>query len=301
MGGVRIRLRMPSGQSVLTADDTITVAGLRAMIEEKAAIPASRLELLVGYPPTKMRDDHHIQDGETIIVREEAKPADAASPAVAPKPVAPVTAPALPSSSNDGVVVRKVIPADNNCLFAAIIHVLQLPMMPQALREVVKQRVLDDPVEYNEGVLGMPADKYVAWITNKDHWGGEIEIAILSKHFQKQIAAFDIVSQQCLRYGESEGYAEMVALLYDGVHYDAMIMLPFAGAPEEFATTQFASSDERVIALAKELQAEAHRQRQFTDTAKFTLRCLVCQAGLVGERGAQEHAKSTGHTNFSEY
>ncbi|KAJ1639818.1 hypothetical protein T492DRAFT_856164 [Pavlovales sp. CCMP2436] len=53
--------------------------------------------------------------------------------------------------------------------------------------------------------------------------------------------------------------------------------------------------------LAKRLQHEAHANRQFTDTAKFELRCLVCQAGLFGEKGAQEHAKATGHVNFSEY
>ena len=31
------------------------------------------------------------------------------------------------------------------------------------------------------------------------------------------------------------------------------------------------------------------------------LRCLVCQKGLVGEAGALEHAKSTGHANFCEF
>ena len=49
------------------------------------------------------------------------------------------------------------------------------------------------------------------------------------------------------------------------------------------------------------LSTFAHAARKFTDTAKFDLRCLVCQCGLVGEKGAMEHAKKTGHTNFSEY
>lgn len=30
-------------------------------------------------------------------------------------------------------------------------------------------------------------------------------------------------------------------------------------------------------------------------------RCGVCQIGLKGEKEAVEHAKATGHTNFSEY
>mmetsp|Transcript_10680 Transcript_10680/g.27754 ORF Transcript_10680/g.27754 Transcript_10680/m.27754 type:complete len:325 (+) Transcript_10680:70-1044(+) len=322
-GVVRLRLRLPVGQSVMAAEENITVAGLRALIEQETAIPASRMELLSGFPPSKLQDDHCIKDGETIIVREDASAATVPPPPSndasmgGPSPPAendtqdirainlardpePDATGSQPGASSEGVAVRKVIPADNNCLFAAIIHTAQLSMAPQALREVVKRRVLEDPSEYNEGVLGMPVEKYVEWITCPDHWGGEIELSILSKHLQKEIVAFDIISQRCLRYGEGQ-YNELIALLYDGIHYDAIIVLPFAGAPEEFAATQFASTDEHVISLAKQLQAEAHRQRQFTDTAKFSLRCLVCQAGLVGERGAQEHAKATGHMNFSEY
>lgn len=75
-----------------------------------------------------------------------------------------------------------------------------------------------------------------------------------------------------------------------------------------------------------------HKARQFTDTANFTLRCGVCQVrggralaasacgwllahltrariarwrlpqiGLKGEKEAVEHAKATGHQNFTEY
>jgi ubiquitin thioesterase OTU1 len=46
---------------------------------------------------------------------------------------------------------------------------------------------------------------------------------------------------------------------------------------------------------------QAHEARQFTDVASFTLRCGVCQIGVRGEREAVEHAKATGHSNFSEY
>lgn len=52
---------------------------------------------------------------------------------------------------------------------------------------------------------------------------------------------------------------------------------------------------------AKQLATKAQTARAFTDTANFTLRCGVCQIGLKGEKEAVEHAKTTGHTNFSEY
>ncbi|KAJ1633242.1 hypothetical protein T492DRAFT_982232 [Pavlovales sp. CCMP2436] len=305
--GVRVRLRTPSGQHAISVDDGITAEQLRALVEEACAIPAAQQQLLVGYPPKVMTGDHRWADGDTIIVRDEGSGVNAAaapSPAapLASAPVAPDPAPtSAPPASSEGVAARKVILADNNCLFASLVHVLALSQSPQTLREAVKHCVLEDPSQWCEAILGMEPLKYCAWITEKDHWGGEIELQILSRHFRKQIAAFDIVSGQVYRYGQEEGFAELVCVLYDGIHYDAIILLPVAGAPEEFATTVFAANDERIVELAKRLQQEAHANRQFTDTAKFDLRCLVCQAGLVGEKGAQEHAKATGHVNFSEY
>ena len=55
------------------------------------------------------------------------------------------------------------------------------------------------------------------------------------------------------------------------------------------------------MAMAQAVIASAHKERKFTDTGSFTIRCLVCQRGLVGEKDAIAHAKETGHTNFSEY
>ena len=59
-------------------------------------------------------------------------------------------------------------------------------------------------------------------------------------------------------------------------------------------------SDQIQTAAAK-LVASSHDARQFTDMAKVTLRCGVCQLGLTGEAEAVKHAKATGHQNFAEY
>jgi ubiquitin thioesterase OTU1 len=66
--------------------------------------------------------------------------------------------------------------------------------------------------------------------------------------------------------------------------------------------TQVGSADATTEAAgAEQLVAACHQARQFTDIANFTLRCGVCQIGLKGEKEAVEHAKATGHQNFSEY
>lgn len=56
----------------------------------------------------------------------------------------------------------------------------------------------------------------------------------------------------------------------------------------------------QILALALEVAHEAKKSGQFTDVQNFTLRCLVCNRGVMGQAGAQAHAKSTGHTNFGE-
>ncbi|KAJ1635342.1 hypothetical protein T492DRAFT_1132191 [Pavlovales sp. CCMP2436] len=119
-------------------------------------------------------------------------------------------------------------------------------------------------------------------------------------------------------------FAELVCVLYDGIHYDALILLPAAGAPEEFATTVLAASDERIVELAKR-QHEAHANRQLRTQPNLT-----CAASYA-RRGSSVHTlwtccppnaninhnitnnpgqvrrtrrstpKATGHVNFSEY
>lgn len=51
------------------------------------------------------------------------------------------------------------------------------------------------------------------------------------------------------------------------------------------------------------LTSKLHDAHAFTDTSKFSLRCLVCGAGLAGEDDAMKHAQGTKppHTNFAEY
>ena len=134
--------------------------------------------------------------------------------------------------------------------------------------------------------------------------GGAIELSILSRHYGRVIAAYDIQTTRVDRYGEGEPYAEQVLLLYDGLHYDALVETCFEGAPEDVDTAIFPLGGPRaalVGAKAEALVEKLHRARAFTNTATFALRCATCRKGLVGQKEAVEHAKETGHQNFGEY
>lgn len=206
----------------------------------------------------------------------------------------------------EGIIVRRVIPSDNSCLFNAVGYVMEHDKhKAPELRQVIAATVSSDPVKYNEAFLGKPNEEYSSWILDSEKWGGAIELSILSDYYGREIAAYDIQTTRCDLYGQDRNYSERVMLIYDGLHYDALAMSPFEGAPEEFDQTIFAVRSDRTIGpvegLALNFVKEQHRHRKFTDTANFTLRCGVCQIGVKGQKEAVAHAQATGHTNFQEY
>lgn len=62
----------------------------------------------------------------------------------------------------------------------------------------------------------------------------------------------------------------------------------------------FPIEDNSVYLQAEQLAHEAKSARQFTNLDQFTLKCIECDVLLTGQTQAQQHAKSTGHTNFGE-
>ena len=83
-----------------------------------------------------------------------------------------------------------------------------------------------------------------------------------------------------------------IFLLHDGIHYDA-IESGEVGAV-------FSADDDSTLAKALGVAKSLSDQKQFTDTANFTLQCQHCYTLLKGENEAREHGKATGHFNFQE-
>ncbi|XP_078447362.1 OTU-like cysteine protease family protein [Wolffia australiana] len=206
----------------------------------------------------------------------------------------------------EGVAVRRVIPSDNSCLFNAVGYVMEHDRQKASeLRQVIAAAVSSNPEKYNEAFLGKTNGEYCEWICNPEKWGGAIELSILAEYYGCEIAAYDIQTTRCDIYGQDKQYKERAMLIYDGIHYDALALSPFEGAPEEFDQTIFPVRSDRTVGqiemLSLKLIKDANRKRTYTDTSNFTLRCGVCQLGVIGQKEAIEHAQATGHQNFQEY
>ena len=203
------------------------------------------------------------------------------------------------------VLTRRIIDADNSCLFNAIgflMHRDKKKMGP-AYRQVIVDEIKSDGVTYTPDILGQSVEGYVKWILNPEKWGGEIEMNILSKHLRLEIAAVDIQTGKRYIYGEDENYVSRIYLLYDGIHYDAITSALVGGesdSDENNDITIFSPLDHVVAEQTEIMASELRKKKLFVNMAGCDLRCLICLKGLRGQKDAQAHAKSTGHQNFGQ-
>jgi len=274
------------------------------------AIAASE-QTTEGHTTTTRNSGNSITGEEEAIARAvEASMLDERRTRGGSTSVVPNNDPVVEDIDDDGTIaIRKVIDSDNSCLFNAIGYVFYRSLgKSEELRKVVHDAVLNDPNTFNEATLGKSPKEYAEWVLKPKSWGGQVELFVLSTYLQKQIAAYDIQTGRVDIYGEDRfPQSERGHLIYDGLHYDALVFAypGLEDLPDTHVTvidcSQPISKTNAFDAKARALAEKDRARRMFTDTANFSLRCLVCQEGLVGENEAREHAKKTGHQNFGEY
>ncbi|XP_069687179.1 ubiquitin thioesterase Otu1 [Periplaneta americana] len=305
MAGFALKVKTKSGQMVVKGlNPKDTIADLKHKLASLTNIKENCLHILAGYPPKPVDlsindatlESRKICSGDTLIV-EEKQLVYSEHNASCEEPRHHIVDSQL---GCPGILMRKVVPADNSCLFTSIGFVLSgkvdvdnAPFM----RQIIAEAVSSDPDCYSEAILGKPNSEYSKWILKSDSWGGAIELAVLSNFYGLEIAVVDTLNAIINRFGEDQHYAQRVFLVFDGIHYDPLYLEPLEGSNIQ---TMFLTSDEQVLQQAEELAHEAKSSRQFTDLERFSLKCLVCQVLLKGQIQAQEHAKSTGHMNFGE-
>jgi len=329
-GKVSLRVKCDGGQGVvrgLVQEDSLEKLISHSMetlgMEESIS---SSLKLLYGFPPQaldisdrdKSLSSAGIRSGDTIIFQVSSTASSSSSSSAVPVPASAESQ--NQGSAEDGQskqkrlktdelgsnierkslrLERKVVPADNSCLFTSINYCMSGTVVPSEhsafMREIIANTVSNDPEQFSEAYLGRSNTDYCRWIQGKDAWGGAIEVQILAEYFQVQIAVVDTKSGSLTVFGEGGNYPTTMVLIYDGIHYDALF--------ESKNGTEVAihpSSDKSVLEKAKSTALEAKAAHNYTDTAGFSLKCLVCGTLLKGAAEAQKHAKNTSHTNFGE-
>lgn len=224
-------------------------------------------------------------------------------------------------ASSEGVsvpkqpIARKIIDADNSCLFNAIGYLVKnngncAAFTPMQYRQAVSTAILEDPVTFTEEMLEKPREEYAAWILNPEKWGGEIELFALAKYLNIEIAAVDIRTGNVLVYGEGAAKGSgssnasgmegnRIYVIYDGAHYDAIIREK-GRMPGAQDVTKFDSQDTETLTEVQALARQLRESKQFVNLSTGALQCKVCMAVVEGEAAAVQHAKETGHQNFGQ-
>lgn len=171
------------------------------------------------------------------------------------------------------------------------------------IREFVADGIKADPTKYNEAVLAMPPQSYISTILKPSSWGGAIELSVLVDYYNAQILSIDVETGRVDTFDPQVPTGQTCILLYSGIHYDTVFLTPDLDAPREWRQTLFptASEPNAVLQAALDLATQLRKERAYTNTSNFDLRCQDCKIGLKGEKDARAHAQSTGHVNFGEY
>ncbi|XP_043289694.1 ubiquitin thioesterase OTU1 [Venturia canescens] len=324
MAGFVLRVKTKSGQKVVKGlKPTDRVSLLKDKLSDITGIKNDMIHVLVGFPPKPLdlnNDDltlseTNITSGDTLIVEEKIRIIDEKSNLTAVnKNIKSITNEDnddnnLPRShivnsdsfaDTPGILMKKIVPADNSCLFTSVGYVLNGKIDPSCasyMREIIANAVASDPDEYSEAILGRPNSEYCEWILKPDSWGGAIELSILSRFYGLEIAVVDSINAIINRFGEDQHYAQRVFLLFNGIHYDPLYLESLNGGSIQ---TIFLTEDDGVLVAAEQLAREAKSSRQYTDVQKFTLKCMDCDVQLSGQEAASQHAKETGHVKFGE-
>lgn len=190
-------------------------------------------------------------------------------------------------------IKKKVIPADNSCLFNAINFAInQNAENPEVIRDIITAEIRSNPEDYNAAILGKDPEEYCKWISNKETWGGGIELSILSKFFHVQIGVADIQFITIEYFGN---YDKCIYLLYNNIHYDV-----FYKEENGKITGVFDSNDANVKQEIMDICMQLQSQENYVDTANFSLKCMECGFLLKGQNEVIEHTKKTKHINYGE-
>ena len=263
MAGFVLRVKTKSGQKVVNGlTPNSKVSELKSQLSTITGVPADKLQVLSGFPPKALdlsKDDQSLDDagitsGDTFIVEEKTQVTNIQVKNEMDLPRSHIHNSDV-FSHIPGILMKKIVPADNSCLFTSIGYVVNGTIYPElsillstihcifesefifvtgkidpsratCMRKIIANVIASDQDEYSESILERPNSAYCDWILKPDSWGGAIELKILSQYFGVEIDVVDCVNAIINRFGEDRGYASRVFIMFDGIHYDPLYLEP---------------------------------------------------------------------------
>lgn len=303
---LKLEIIYQKSKFTLSSDGKASLYDLKRFISKKFEIPVETIALHVGQSRVKLElpdntilDNTGLISGDSVVV--QAKQSSLRRLNSQNSKVFSTRFQQVPDK-NGLIMIKRVIPADNSCLFNSIAYAMENKSRNYTgyLRQIVASYIASEPEKYNEAYLDMGNEKYQKWILDQKNWGGAIEADILSKHYSTEICTMDINNLSINVFGSEQSFKKRIYLLYDGVHYDVMARNISEDMPEDMDVTIFKPLDnvasEGAFALSKELNYRAHHSSKPSPK----IECGACSKRFGCQNDAQGHYQQTGHYNFSQ-
>ncbi len=204
------------------------------------------------------------------------------------------------SQTNDLHPIRREVDADNSCLFSSIAYLLDRQNFNEEsalkFREIIIEHLIMNKIDST--LLDQPKEQYIEFIQNPKNWGGALEVKMFSDVFKVQIACIDVKTNRADIYGEDAKYQNRVYLLYNGVHYDPLVMNFDISSDPLTDVTIFDSNDTEVFELMKCLLLEYKNQGDFVEF--YSMKCECCSEQFKNESEALDHMINFGHDKFTQ-
>ena len=199
--------------------------------------------------------------------------------------------------------IRRYVDADNSCLFSSIAYLTDKKnfgeMSSAYYRNMIVEFLFNN--EFDEALLGGTKSDYIDEIANPNKWGGGIEIKIFSEILELEIGVVDVQTNRIDVFGQDKSYKSRIYLLYNGVHYDPLVMNFDETSEPDSDITIFDSEDNKVSESFKNLIKMYNVKGDFVDFSKLvSLECVDCNEKFLNEELATNHARKSDHWNFKQ-
>jgi ubiquitin thioesterase OTU1 len=198
------------------------------------------------------------------------------------------------------VAIRREVDADNSCLFSSIGYLIDRENFGSdtglKFRQIIVDYLLSD--KFDKNLLELPKDEYIEYIINPKNWGGSVEVKMFSEIFQKQICCIDVKTNRIDVYGTEDNYDNIIYLLYNGVHYDPLVMNFDMNCDPITDITIFDSYDMAIMEIMRSLVKEYMKKGDYVDFN--SLMCETCGIKFVSQEEAVVHGTTSEHWNFQQ-
>jgi ubiquitin thioesterase OTU1 len=201
------------------------------------------------------------------------------------------------------IPIRRYVDSDNSCLFSSIAYLIDHEKFNETSSYKYRLMIAEYLINNNldNVILDLPKNEYIEKIQKADEWGGAIELKLFSDIFEIQIGSIDVQTNRIDIYGEDKNYDKIIYLLYNGVHYDPLVMNFDSNSSNITDITKFNSSDKEIYIKFKTYVEKFNKIGDFVDLSTLkNFECETCTEQFQNENQALVHAQNTNHWQFKQ-